>query len=324
MAKAITTWWAFCLDKFKIMKYCINCGTKLLDKVNFCSFCGEKNNKQDNQIPEELKENNKTPLNNLDNKTEPEVNKETKSIEFNKLDSFIISALDLEKYSEEEDIIKSRKCEVSEEYIEHIKTKTEKDIAYTVCNYQTFATRKPSSLFFKNRNKDKDFQELVKKEKEECGDIISSHPVDQGVVFVTEKGICPINFDSVGFPPGVIGAVSGASALSIFGPVGAALGAGVGGYVGRRLEDRTYKKYRSFITNSAKKYSPCLTARSINSISTQDNFSMFIPYKLINLLVYNKENGRIDIHFCNDSSWSFVITDNEEFLEFIKNISKYA
>ncbi|KKQ81907.1 MAG: hypothetical protein UT05_C0007G0012 [Parcubacteria group bacterium GW2011_GWF2_38_76] len=295
------------------MKHCIHCGEQIPDNAIFCPSCGEKikdeNTKQKKQINENtLKKEVDTPKV-LSKLRTYKILKDLKSTKWN---SFLVHSSDLEEYLVDGDkekrrneILKLRECIIPGEYIKHNQTKPDKGIIYTITgkNKGLFG-RDLSSYFMGVKDNDQNFKDLINAEKEESGEIVSFFPsLSNSVLFVTTKGLCFIEEKSEITTPSTI----------LFGVIGGVVVDALMNEASRKLSKTKVSKLQQKIIEQAYKYSPCLTARSYKDCQ-------FIPYELINLLVYAKEDGKIDVYFQNDKKISFHI-DNGQTHEFIKTLS---
>lgn len=300
------------------MRYCTCCGYELHKEAKFCSSCG----KQREQISVESVSPKKEKNVFVNQIKQPTVSQKHYPVEdkikSQKWNSFLLQVDEVEKYvadgidiphsfflskffKEKRDnntrrnermiaLLKHRTCHANEEYIQHNQIKPEKDVILMVTeeNKKIFG-RGVSSFFVKSiDDNDQQFQELIKKEKTESGNIISSYPIhviskeeEKGVLFITTKGLCFVTIKTdttwtTSAPYAAMNAVGPG-----FGAIAAGVAAVTAKYITHYAINYKVDKQQQKIIRLAYKYSPCLIARCFD-------YGQFIPYNIINALLYGK------------------------------------
>ncbi len=334
------------------MKYCENCGLKINnEETNFCSSCGkpckktsvlpvldEKLNQNTSKINEQKESKNYEVIDKIKSSswnafllTEEEIEEYiSDGVYF--LDKGLLSRFSKENREKEAirnkryvDLISQRVVVLDKEYIKYHQEKIRKNIVTYIINsikskplFGVFG-QNLSSIFEKSiDDNDKDFQELISKEKKISGNIMKLYPIDiyrsnsknKGVLFITTKGIAFVS--AINESDANVGSLAGYQTLGVLGAVGMKI-------IADKLHNQTVNKEQQKIIDTVNKYSPSLVAKCINE-------SRFIPYDKINALVYySKEEEKTEskIYFIYDYEKRVdIIISKEMKTDLIKNLSE--
>ncbi len=220
-------------------------------------------------------------------------------------------------------LIKQKIVNVSVGYIEHVKTSPDKATILRVTGKDKgIFGREASSLWTKPIGEnDKSFIELIKKEKEECGDIVSFYPIklkegDDGVLFITTKGICTIGIKK---DENYLTYATANSALP-YGAIVTTVTAMTAHFVSGVMDKHSMNKQQKLIVDYSYKYSPCLVARCF------EKKGQFLPYDIINILIYGREQKGInlvgmDCFLHNGDCRIMFFVEQDIMIEIIKKLS---
>jgi len=191
------------------------------------------------------------------------------------------------------ELLNLRKCQISEDYFKKNVVKPDKKIISMVIEpTKNIFNRGVSSVFKKTIKADDPLniklQELITEGKKESGDMVAFYPVSviqnkmekNGVLFITTNGICFVATNA-----DLTTTILPYAAVSAVGPAFGAIAAGVSAiaakYIAHSAVDYNMNKEQKKIIELAYKYSPCLIAKCFEGCQ-------FIPYNIINALIYGK------------------------------------
>lgn len=204
------------------------------------------------------------------------------------------------------ELLNPRVSKISEEYFKHNILKPDKKIISMIIEpTKNLLIGRSVSSIFKRTPKDSDpisikLQELIDEGKEESGVIVSFYPVSigeekKGVFFITTKGICFVVINA-GMTSTIAPYAAANAAGPAFGFIAAGIAAVTAKYIAHSTENYKMNKEQQKIIKLAYKYSPCLIAKCFEN-------SQFVPYNIINALIYGKEtkegNILIDLIYQN-------------------------
>lgn len=188
------------------------------------------------------------------------------------------------------DLLTPRVCQINEDYFKHNVIKPDKNIISMIIEPTKNIFNRGVPHMFKKIAKDNDprsirLQELIEDGGKESGEMVSFYPVsigeEKGVFFITTKGICFITIKS-----DMITVSAPYAAANAFGPAFGFTAAGIAAvtakYIAHSAENYKMNKEQQKIIKLAYKYSPCLIAKCFEN-------SQFVPYNIINALIYGKE-----------------------------------
>lgn len=328
------------------MKFCINCGFKLIDSAKFCSSCGSKCEQSDNinSYKENKKVVNNSEIKNIDPTfKENKIYKVEDQMKSSKWNSFLLNTKDVEEYlkngvndSHSEflymfsktkkennerrnkrmlELLNLRKCEINDNYYDNNVKPVEKEIVSMILNKDKGIFSKDVSSYF-----DKDIKEdspKIKKEIEngnfESGRIILICPVftsleykEKAVLFITEKGLGFIKIDNDEVSSVSVPYAIASAAGPLLGIVATGIAAVAGKYIADSVNNFKIDKNQQKIIELANKYSISLTAKCFKH-------SQFVPYGVMNALLYGEyKKGYKSIRILYENvkkDFNFIVED---------------
>ncbi|ETB64123.1 TPA: zinc ribbon domain-containing protein [Candidatus Nomurabacteria bacterium] len=329
------------------MKYCINCGFKLIDSAKFCSSCGNKC-EQDNSKDSYMKNKDivdNSQIENIDHISDKnKTYKAEEQIKSSKWNSFLLNTKDVEEYlkdgvndshseflylfskSKREnnerrnkrmlELLNLRKCEINDSYYDNNVKPIDKKIISLILNKDKGLFSKDVSSYL---NKETDEKNIVIKKmifdgNIESGEIILSCPVftsieynEKAVLFITERGLGFIKINNDDVSSISVPYAIASAAGPLLGIVATGIATIAGKYIADSVNNFKIDKNQQKVIDLVNQYSISLTAKCFNG-------SQFVPFSTINALLYGDyKKGYKSIRLLYENvrkDFNFIIEDH--------------